>query len=80
MPDACLSFLIVLQVLHADRPKQQPDTKLVYVDKDRARQREEKALQVEAAAVLAVVVVVQQSGCWQLSTYLAVAQCRRAFQ
>jgi hypothetical protein len=37
---------ILLQVLQADRPKQPADMKLVYVDKDRARQREEKALQV----------------------------------
>eukprot|EP00879_Flechtneria_rotunda_P004289 GHRR01004538.1.p1 GENE.GHRR01004538.1~~GHRR01004538.1.p1 ORF type:complete len:178 (+),score=50.01 GHRR01004538.1:277-810(+) len=34
-----------LQVLHAERPKRQPDLKLPYVDKDRARQREEKSLQ-----------------------------------
>eukprot|EP00878_Enallax_costatus_P003780 GHUV01003996.1.p1 GENE.GHUV01003996.1~~GHUV01003996.1.p1 ORF type:complete len:180 (+),score=44.74 GHUV01003996.1:322-861(+) len=36
-----------LQVLHAERPKQQQlqENKLPYVDKDRARQREEKALQ-----------------------------------
>lgn len=35
-----------VQVLHAERPKHPVGTKLVYVDKERARQREEKALQV----------------------------------
>eukprot|EP00775_Hariotina_reticulata_P007469 gene7469-7679_t len=33
-----------LQVLQAERPKQPTDHHLPYVDKDRARQREEKAL------------------------------------
>ena len=41
-------FLYVLQVLAAEKPKQPGDARLPYVDKDRARQREEKALQASA--------------------------------